>query len=105
MGESVSAVTLPGRTRVSTGAPDWAGATETVGAARELVRAARTSLAWKRRRTPIAASTKRTSRTMPTPNNARRGEMGADSGAVSWWDAASCDFGLGSAVINIYSGL
>ena len=42
MGESVKAVTLPGSTKLSTGAPGLGGATITVGAAISLVRSAST---------------------------------------------------------------
>ncbi len=42
MGESVSAVTLPGSTKLSTGAPGLGGAAMTVGAASSWVRSAST---------------------------------------------------------------
>src|ERR1039458_10817601 len=100
MGESVYAVTLPGSTSVSIGAPGFAGATETVGAARELVRTARTLLACVRPRMPTTASTTRMSRTTATPTKALRGERGVASGAVSWLAAAGWGCGLGSCVIS-----
>src|ERR1035438_7933781 len=99
MGESVQAVTLPGSTKLSTGAPGVGGAAITAGAASSWVRFARTVAADLRLATPKTARAAVTRTTTATPARARRGEMGFCSGAVSWL-LAGCGFGSGLLVIR-----
>src|ERR1035437_345538 len=103
MGESVQAVTLPGSTKLSTGAPALGAATITVGAASWLVVWASTLSACLRFQMPKPARAARTMSTNATPTRAFRGEMGFFSGAVSCslpgW-GAGCGFELDSLFIK-----
>src|ERR1017187_7839629 len=92
MGASVNALTLPGSTKLSTGAPGLGGIAITEGAASSLVVSASTLSLRTRRRIPDPAKTAAMRITTTTAIMANRPETASCSGADSW-SCAGCTVG------------